>query len=39
MQRIKKAHTQTIDLAKNVNVGGEYLTNVALSKDTMVGMK
>ncbi|WP_240723851.1 type VI secretion system Vgr family protein [Helicobacter pullorum] len=37
-QRIKKAHTQTIDLAKNVNVGGEYLTNVALSKDTMVGI-
>lgn len=37
-ERIKKAHTQTIDLAKNVNVGGEYLTNVALSKDTMVGI-
>lgn len=37
-QRIKKAHTQTIDLAKNVNVGGEYLTNVALSRDTMVGI-
>ncbi|ECQ2649375.1 type VI secretion protein VgrG, partial [Campylobacter jejuni] len=27
-ERIKKVHTQTIDLAKNVNVGGEYLTNV-----------
>ncbi|WP_257005966.1 type VI secretion system Vgr family protein [Helicobacter pullorum] len=37
-ERIKKAHTQTIDLAKNVNVGGEYLTNVALSRDTMVGI-
>nr|WP_251822139.1 phage baseplate assembly protein V [Campylobacter jejuni] len=36
-ERIKKVHTQTIDLAKNVNVGGEYLTNVGLSKDTIVG--
>ncbi|MEA8965341.1 hypothetical protein QRY51_08995 [Campylobacter jejuni] len=37
-ERIKKIHTQTIDLAKNVNVGGEYLTNVGLSKDTIVGL-
>ncbi|MFK0464164.1 type VI secretion system Vgr family protein [Campylobacter jejuni] len=37
-ERIKKVHTQTIDLAKNVNVGGEYLTNVGLSKDTIVGL-
>ncbi|TLD85610.1 VgrG protein [Helicobacter sp. MIT 05-5294] len=37
-ERIKKAHFQTIDLAKNVNIGGEYLTNVALSKDTNVGL-
>ena len=29
---------QTITLAKNVNIGGEYLTNVALSKDTIVGL-
>ncbi|WP_430640803.1 bacteriophage T4 gp5 trimerisation domain-containing protein, partial [Campylobacter jejuni] len=33
-ERIKKVHTQTIDLAKNVNVGGEYLTNVGLSTPT-----
>ncbi|ECV9534687.1 type VI secretion protein VgrG [Campylobacter jejuni] len=37
-ERIKKVHTQTIDLAKNVNVGGEYLINVGLSKDTIVGL-
>ncbi len=37
-ERIKKVHIQTIDLAKNVNVGGEYLTNVGLSKDTIVGL-
>ncbi|WP_072227009.1 type VI secretion system Vgr family protein [Campylobacter coli] len=37
-ERIKKVHTQTIDLAKNVNVGGEYLTNIGLSKDTIVGL-
>lgn len=37
-ERIKKLHTQTIDLAKNVNIGGEYLINVALSKDTQVGL-
>ncbi len=37
-ERIKKVHTQTIDLAKNVNAGGEYLTNVGLSKDTIVGL-
>ncbi|PZT47179.1 type VI secretion protein VgrG, partial [Helicobacter valdiviensis] len=37
-ERIKKVHTQTIDLAKNVNVGAEYLTNVGLSKDTIVGL-
>ncbi|HEF3798988.1 TPA: VgrG protein [Campylobacter jejuni] len=37
-ERIKKIHTQIIDLAKNVNVGGEYLTNVGLSKDTIVGL-
>ncbi|EOC6532225.1 type VI secretion system Vgr family protein [Campylobacter jejuni] len=37
-ERIKKVHTQTIDLAKNVNIGGEYLTNVGLSKDTIVGL-
>ena len=29
---------QNITLAKNVNIGGEYLTNVALSKDTIVGL-
>ena len=32
---ITKAHMQNIALAKNVNIGGEYLTNVALSKDTI----
>ncbi|HDZ5066320.1 TPA: VgrG protein [Campylobacter jejuni] len=37
-ERIKKVHTQTIDLAKNVNVGAEYLINVGLSKDTIVGL-
>ncbi|MCD8214012.1 MAG: type VI secretion system tip protein VgrG [Campylobacter sp.] len=37
-ERIKQAHIQTIDLAKNVNVGAEYLTVVGLSKDTMVGL-
>lgn len=37
-ERIKKVHIQTIDLAKNVNVGGEYLINVGLSKDTIVGL-
>ncbi|WP_233715274.1 bacteriophage T4 gp5 trimerisation domain-containing protein [Helicobacter trogontum] len=37
-ERIKKIHTQTIDLAKIVSVGGEYNTNVALSKDTIVGL-
>lgn len=36
-ERIKKIHTQTIDLAKIVSIGGEYNTNVALSKDTIVG--
>ncbi|WP_236032679.1 bacteriophage T4 gp5 trimerisation domain-containing protein, partial [Helicobacter cinaedi] len=35
-ERIKKIHTQTIDLAKIVSIGGEYNTNVALSKDTIV---
>ena len=29
---------QTIDLAKNVNVGAEYLTTVGLSRDTIVGL-
>ena len=29
---------QTIALAKNVNVGAEYLTTVGLSKDTVVGL-
>ncbi|WP_390887232.1 bacteriophage T4 gp5 trimerisation domain-containing protein [Campylobacter hyointestinalis] len=37
-ERIKKIHTQTIDLAKIVSIGGEYNTNVALSKDTIVGL-
>ena len=37
-ERVKKAHIQTIDLAKNVNVGAEYLTTVGLSKDTVVGV-
>ena len=37
-ESIHKAHMQTITLAKNVNIGGEYLTNVALSKDTIVGL-
>ncbi|KAJ9916414.1 contractile injection system protein, VgrG/Pvc8 family [Campylobacter jejuni] len=37
-ERIKMVHTQTIDLAKNVTVGGECLTNVGLSKDTIVGL-
>lgn len=37
-ERIKKAHIQTIDLAKNVNIGAEYLINVGLSKDTIVGL-
>ncbi|MCV3391369.1 phage baseplate assembly protein V, partial [Campylobacter lari] len=37
-ERIKKVHTQAIDLAKNVNVGAEYLINVGLSKDTIVGL-
>ena len=37
-ERIKKIHTQTIDLAKIVSVGGEYNTNVVLSKDTAVGL-
>lgn len=36
-ERIKKIHAQTIDLAKIVSIGGEYNTNVALSKDTLVG--
>ena len=37
-ERVKKAHIQTIDLDKNVNIGGEYLTTVGLSKDTVVGV-
>ncbi|MCR4941574.1 MAG: type VI secretion system tip protein VgrG [Campylobacter sp.] len=37
-ERIKQAHIQTIDLAKNVNVGAEYLTMVGASKDTIVGI-
>ena len=37
-ESIHKTHMQTITLAKNVNIGGEYLTNVALSKDTIVGL-
>lgn len=37
-ERIKQAHIQTIDLAKNVNVGAEYLTTVGLSRDTLVGL-
>ena len=37
-ESIHKAHIQNITLAKNVKVGGEYLTNVALSKDTFVGL-
>ena len=37
-ESIHKAHMQTITLAKNVNIGGEYLTNVTLSKDTLVGL-
>ena len=37
-ERIQEAHVQTIDLAKNVNVGAEYLTTVGLSKDTVVGL-
>ena len=36
-EHIQKTHTQTINLAKSVNIGGEYLTSVALSKDTIVG--
>ena len=37
-QRVKKAHFQTIDLAKNVVVGAEYLTTVGASRDTIVGI-
>lgn len=36
-ERIKKIHTQTIDLAKQVYVGAEYFTQVGLHKDTRVG--
>ena len=36
-ERIKKIHTQTIDLAKQVYVGAEYFTQVGLYKDTQVG--
>ena len=37
-ESIHKAHSQNITLTKSVKVGGEYLTNVALSKDTIVGL-
>ena len=37
-ESIHKAHMQTITLTKSVKVGGEYLTNVTLSKDTFVGL-
>ncbi|TQR47757.1 hypothetical protein DMC01_13270, partial [Campylobacter troglodytis] len=38
VESIQKTHTQNIALAKMVNVGGEYLANVALSKDTQIGL-
>ena len=37
-ESIHKAHSQNITLTKSVKVGGEYLTNVTLSKDTFVGL-
>ena len=37
-EHINKTHSQNISLMKNVFVGGEYLTNVVLSKDTQVGL-
>ena len=37
-ESIHKTHTQNITLTKSVKVGGEYLTNVTLSKDTLVGL-
>ena len=35
-ESIHKAHIQNITLAKNVKVGGEYLTNIVLSQDTLI---
>lgn len=37
-ENILQAHIQNIAGLKDVNVGGEYLTVVALSKDTAVGL-
>ena len=37
-ENILQAHIQNIAGVKDVNVGGEYLTVVALSKDTAVGL-
>ena len=37
-ESIHKTHNQNITLTKSVKVGGEYLTNVTLSKDTFVGL-
>ena len=37
-ESIHKTHSQNIALTKSVKVGGEYLTNVTLSKDTFVGL-
>ena len=37
-ESITKYHKQEILGLKDVRVGGEYLTNVALSKDTIVGL-
>ncbi|MGX2973363.1 hypothetical protein ACWIX0_13880, partial [Helicobacter sp. T3_23-1059] len=36
-ETITKTHTQDIALAKIIKVGAEYNTNVALSKNTIVG--
>lgn len=37
-ESIHKTHSQNITLTKSVKVGGEYLTNATISKDTLIGL-